>query len=136
MAIDGLTTLSSLFQGDRSSTASMSTRTSTGPLGSNVIPLASAEVDIANRAAAAYSGIINPKKGTEALSDDADSFVSYQEWEEEEEEDEDIFEGEREAFDWDSLDDDEWEEEEEEEQTHETLLHHKQQRGMFLDIHA
>ena len=129
MAVDGLTTLTSLLQSDRPSATSQGSRTAAGPMGANVLPLASAEVDIVNRSAATYSGLINPKKGSGELDDDAESYVTYYEREEQEEHDSS-------SFDWEAFEEGSWEEEFDEDEEDETLLRYKRQKGMFVDLHV
>ena len=132
MAIDGLTTLTSVFQSDVSLSASArATRTSVGPYGANVVPAAAHDIDVENRATGAYDGMVNPKKGIDPMDDESESYPLYVEEEEEEKEEENEDDG---LFDWDDLEDEEWDEDLEDDM--EDYLTFKQEKGMFVDIQA
>jgi hypothetical protein len=129
MAIDGFTTLTSVLQSDASATAaSRSVRGSVGPYAANVAPSAAHDLDVENRAAGTFAGLVNPKKGIEPLDDEAETYPYYVE-EEGEEKDE-----EKDIFDWDELEDEECDEDEEDDMA--DYLTFKQEKGMFLDIQA
>jgi hypothetical protein len=94
----------------------------------NVISRATPEVDVANRAINAYSGMVNPKHGIEAMRDESEGFVFYQDegFEEEAEEEEEEDKG---LWEWDEWDD----EEEGEDDSYLDLVTSKTHHGVFLD---
>lgn len=133
MAIDGLTTLTSVLQTDTSGTAAASVRSaraSVGPYAANVAPAAAHDYEIENRAAGTYAGLVNPKKGIDPMDDEAESYPYYVEEEEEKETEQE----EEDLFDWDELEDEEWDEDEEDDMA--DYLTFKQEKGMFVDIQA
>jgi hypothetical protein len=142
MAIDGLTTLTSVFQGDVSaSAAGRSTRATAGTFGANVVPSSAHDLETENRMAGTYGGLVNPKKGIEELDDEGETYQPFAEEEEEEEEGDEaeVFEEELDEaidFDWAELEDDEWDEDLEEDDDMEDFLTFKQEKGMFVDLLA
>lgn len=133
MAIDGLTSLTTLFQfGAPSSSSSRSSSFSSGSYASNVAPVPSPEIGISNRAAGTYAGMVNPKKETEGLEDEFESHNFYSEFEEEEEEEEEDRD-EWEELEMAGFEEDDWIEDLEDEEEFCQLLAYRREKGMFYD---